>query len=74
MSYLAFFNVQCTTHMCMSGPPLLTESTESVIKLQAYTSQILAFVMFALMMSEDRVSMQPRRKQIIDGLRLLPGM
>lgn len=58
----------------MSGPPLLTESTESVIKLQAYTSQILAFVMFALMMSEDRVSMQPRRKQIIDGLRLLPGM
>lgn len=60
--------------MCMSGPPLLTESTESVIKLQAYTSQILAFVMFALMMSEDRVSMQPRRKQIIDGLRLLPGM
>lgn len=44
------------------------------ISLQAYTSQILAFVMFALMMSEDRVSMQPRRKQIIDGLQQLPGM
>ena len=29
--------------------------------------------MFALMMCEDRVSMQPRRRQIIDGLHLLPG-
>ncbi len=29
--------------------------------------------MFALMMSEDRVSMQVRRRQIIDGLRDLPG-
>jgi len=29
--------------------------------------------MFALMMSEDRISMQPRRKDIIDGLKLLPG-
>lgn len=44
-----------------------------LLLLQAYTSQILAFVMFALMMSEDRVSMQPRRRHIIDGLRILPG-
>jgi len=40
---------------------------------QAYTSQILALVMFALMLSEDLVSMQPRRRQIIDGLKKLPG-
>ena len=29
--------------------------------------------MFALMMSEDRVSMQARRRDIIDGLRNLPS-
>lgn len=40
---------------------------------QAYTSQILSLVMFALMMSEDRVSMQARRKAIIDDLKILPG-
>lgn len=40
---------------------------------QAYTSQILALVMFALVISEDRISMQPRRYEIIDGLRKLPG-
>lgn len=40
---------------------------------KAYTSQILALVLFALMMSEDRVSMQPRRHAIIDGLKILPG-
>jgi glucosamine 6-phosphate synthetase-like amidotransferase/phosphosugar isomerase protein len=43
------------------------------VLMQAYTSQILAIVMFALMMSEDRVSMQPRRKSIIDSLKILPG-
>ena len=41
--------------------------------IQAYTSQFVALVMFALVMSEDRVSMQPRRQQIIEGLRKLPG-
>ena len=41
--------------------------------LQAYTSQILAIVMFALKMSEDRLSMLPRRKEIIDGLKCLHG-
>ena len=30
-------------------------------------------VMFALVMSEDRVSMQPRRQQIIQALKKLPG-
>ena len=41
--------------------------------IQAYTSQFVALVMFALVMSEDRVSMQPRRQQIIQGLKKLPG-
>lgn len=30
--------------------------------------------MLALTMSEDRVSMQPRRQQIIEGLQKLPGV
>lgn len=40
---------------------------------KAYTSQILALVMFALVMSEDRISMQGRRKEIIGALRNLPS-
>ncbi len=30
--------------------------------------------MFALVMSEDRISFQPRRKAIIQGLKQLPDM
>ena len=41
--------------------------------LQAYTSQFVALVMFALVMSEDRVSLQGRRKEIIEGLSRLSG-
>ena len=41
--------------------------------LQAYTSQFLALTMFALMMSEDRISMQQRRKEIVEGMKQLPG-
>ena len=39
-----------------------------VASTKAYTSQFLALVMFALVMSEDRLSMVPRRWQddIID--------
>ena len=40
---------------------------------QAYTSQILSLVMFGLMMCEDRISMQERRREIIQGLKQLPG-
>lgn len=29
--------------------------------------------MFALLMCDDRISMQPRRREIIQGLRVLPG-
>lgn len=30
-------------------------------------------VMFALMMSDDRISKQERRKEIIDAMKKLPG-
>jgi len=42
--------------------------------LQAYTSQFVALVMFGLVMCEDRISMQSRRREIIQGLRKLPGV
>lgn len=43
------------------------------VVLQAYTSQFVALIMFALLMCDDRISMQPRRCEIIQGLRVLPG-
>ena len=46
---------------------------ELALHLQAYTSQFVALVMFGLVMSEDRVSLQGRRKEIIDGLSRLSG-
>ena len=55
---LSLLNVSASPTMCV---------------LQAYTSQFIVLVMFALVMSEDRVSMQPRRRQIIEGLKNLPG-
>jgi glucosamine--fructose-6-phosphate aminotransferase (isomerizing) len=41
--------------------------------LQAYTSQILSLVMFALTLGDDRISMQARRAEIIAALKSLPG-
>ena len=55
----------CGVHI-NAGPEIGVASTK------AYTSQFLALVMFALVMSEDRISMQPRRSEIIQGLRDLP--
>ena len=40
---------------------------------QAYTSQFVSLVMFGLMMCDDKFSMQERRRQIIQGLKKLPG-
>lgn len=40
---------------------------------QAYTSQFVALIMFALLISDDRISMQARRREIIQGLKVLPG-
>merc|ERR1712107_322651 len=51
----------CGIHV-NAGPEIGVASTK------AYTSQFLALVMFALVMSEDRLSMVPRRSEIIRGL------
>ncbi|GAA5856424.1 hypothetical protein JCM3766R1_005085, partial [Sporobolomyces carnicolor] len=44
-----------------------------VASTKAYTSQYIALVMMAVQLSEDRLSMTPRRNAIIDGLHELPG-
>jgi len=57
----------CGIHI-NAGPEIGVASTK------AYTSQILSLTMFALVMSEDRISLQPRRSEIIQGLKQLPDM
>ncbi|XP_054266232.1 glutamine--fructose-6-phosphate aminotransferase [isomerizing] 2-like isoform X3 [Macrosteles quadrilineatus] len=54
----------CGVHI-NAGPEIGVASTK------AYTSQFISLVMFALVMSEDRISMQPRRQEIIRGLKNL---
>ncbi|GFR75212.1 glutamine--fructose-6-phosphate aminotransferase [isomerizing], partial [Elysia marginata] len=55
----------CGVHL-NAGPEMGVTSTKT------YTSQIISLVMFALVMCNDRISMQPRRNEIIEGLRFLP--
>ncbi|XP_078319816.1 glutamine--fructose-6-phosphate aminotransferase [isomerizing] 2-like isoform X3 [Crassostrea virginica] len=55
----------CGVHI-NAGPEIGVASTK------AYTSQFISLVMFALVMCEDRISMQNRRKEIIQGLKNLP--
>jgi glucosamine 6-phosphate synthetase-like amidotransferase/phosphosugar isomerase protein len=43
-----------------------------VVSTKAYTSQVLCLVMCALVMCEDRISLQPGKSEIIQGLRQLP--
>ncbi|GIY79237.1 glutamine--fructose-6-phosphate aminotransferase 2 [Caerostris darwini] len=57
----------CGIHI-NAGPEIGVASTK------AYTSQFLSLVMFALVMSEDRISTQPRRSEIIRGLKALPEL
>ncbi|GAA5878648.1 hypothetical protein JCM16303_002157 [Sporobolomyces ruberrimus] len=56
----------CGIHV-NAGPEIGVASTK------AYTSQYIALVMMAVQLSEDRLSMTPRRNAIIDGLHELPG-
>ncbi|KAH8382939.1 hypothetical protein KR009_005967 [Drosophila setifemur] len=51
----------CGVHI-NAGPEIGVASTK------AYTSQFISLVMFALVMSEDRLSLQQRRLEIISGL------
>lgn len=57
----------CGVHI-NAGPEIGVASTK------AYTSQFVSLVMFGLMMSEDRISLQKRRREIISGLKSLPEM
>ncbi|XP_056141201.1 glutamine--fructose-6-phosphate aminotransferase [isomerizing] 2 isoform X2 [Lampris incognitus] len=57
----------CGVHI-NAGPEIGVASTK------AYTSQFVALIMFGLMMSEDRISLQKRRLEIINGLKMLPEM
>ena len=56
----------CGVHI-NAGPEIGVASTK------AYTSQFISLVMFALVMSQDRISSQPRRWEIIQGLKRLPN-
>jgi len=55
----------CGIHI-NAGPEIGVASTK------AYTSQFISLVMFALVISEDRISLMPRRSEIIQGLKRLP--
>ncbi|XP_075063501.1 glutamine--fructose-6-phosphate aminotransferase [isomerizing] 1 isoform X1 [Mixophyes fleayi] len=55
----------CGVHI-NAGPEIGVASTK------AYTSQFVALVMFALLVCDDRISIQGRRKQILEGLKVLP--
>uniref|UniRef100_A0A2K5NBV8 Glutamine--fructose-6-phosphate aminotransferase [isomerizing] 1 n=1 Tax=Cercocebus atys TaxID=9531 RepID=A0A2K5NBV8_CERAT len=57
----------CGVHI-NAGPEVGVASTK------AYTSQFVSLVMFALMMCDDRISMQERRKEIMLGLKRLPDL
>mgnify|MGYP002423740845 FL=1 len=57
----------CGVHL-NAGPEIGVASTK------AYTSQFLALVLFGLVLSEDFISKEPRRRDIIDGLQKLPGL
>uniref|UniRef100_A0A8R1DGS9 glutamine--fructose-6-phosphate transaminase (isomerizing) n=1 Tax=Caenorhabditis japonica TaxID=281687 RepID=A0A8R1DGS9_CAEJA len=57
----------CGIHI-NAGPEIGVASTK------AYTSQILSLLMFALTLSDDRISMGKRREEIIDALNALPNL
>jgi len=57
----------CGVHI-NAGPEIGVASTK------AYTSQFISLAMFGLVMSEDRISLQSRRQEIIEALETLPGL
>ncbi|CAF1939160.1 unnamed protein product [Rotaria magnacalcarata] len=57
----------CGVHI-NAGPEIGVASTK------AYTSQFLALVLFGLVLSEDSISKETRRRDIIDGLQKLPDL
>jgi glucosamine--fructose-6-phosphate aminotransferase (isomerizing) len=60
-------NTHCGIHI-NAGAEIGVASTK------AYTSQIVAITMMALVLSEDAISKRQRRDEIIDSLCNLPGV
>ncbi|KAI8869421.1 isomerising glucosamine-fructose-6-phosphate aminotransferase [Ramicandelaber brevisporus] len=60
-------DTDCGVHI-NAGPEICVASTK------AYTSQVIALVMMAIQLSDDRVSMVQRRREIIEGLKQLPEL
>jgi glucosamine 6-phosphate synthetase-like amidotransferase/phosphosugar isomerase protein len=48
-------------------------NSSSVASTKAYTSQYVALVMMALQLSDDSISKEARRQEIIDGLHEIPA-
>uniref|UniRef100_A0A667GTA4 glutamine--fructose-6-phosphate transaminase (isomerizing) n=1 Tax=Lynx canadensis TaxID=61383 RepID=A0A667GTA4_LYNCA len=64
----------CGVHI-NAGPEIGVASTKVVISCMGRSQQsFISLVMFGLMMSEDRISLQNRRREIIHGLQSLPGL
>ena len=70
--------VHTYVHMCLPVAMCVVCRVHNLSSLssswQAYTSQFLSLVMFALVVSEDSISKSPRRKAIIDAMLELPGV
>ena len=56
----------------LSGVHFTTGPEFRVASTKAYTSQVLCLIMFALVMCEDRISLQPGKSEIIQGFTQLP--
>lgn len=56
----------CGIHV-NAGPEIGVASTKT------YTSQFISLVLFSLVMCQDRISLKERRREIVQGLKLLPG-
>ncbi len=66
---MSFCDWQCT----LTRGNLLGAGAEiGVASTKAYTSQIVAITMMALVLSEDQISKRMRRDEIIDSLCMLP--
>ena len=55
-----------------SGVHITAGPDFGVASTKAYTSQVLCLIRFALVMCEDRISLQPGRSEIIQVLKQLP--
>ena len=67
----ACFNLAWLSFPCRA--PTTAGAEIGVASTKAYTSQIVAITMMALVLSEDAISKRQRRDEVIDSLCNLPG-